>query len=182
KGGLALYALSDYIGNENTVRALKAFYNEFSNTNKDSAKTAPNSLDLIRHLRAVTPAAYQQLVTDLFESIILYEFAATEATVQAMPDGKFKVRVSVTTNKLVSDGKGRETEQVLQIPIAIGLFGARDPVTGIRKPIHREKYQIAGQGSIEVVVDEKPVLAGINPYHILLERDKSDNYVYVVKH
>jgi ABC-2 type transport system permease protein len=47
----------------------------------------PTSLDLVRDLRAEAPADEQQLITDLFEKITLYDVKASHAVAKRRSDG-----------------------------------------------------------------------------------------------
>lgn len=51
----------------------------------------PASRDLIRHLRAEAAAEHQQLITDVFEKIALYEVKVTGAEKRRRGDGQWDV-------------------------------------------------------------------------------------------
>jgi len=69
KGSLLLYALQDFIGEENVNAALRNYIDEFAWIEKGY----PTTLDLMRHLKGATPDSLQYLITDMFERITLYE-------------------------------------------------------------------------------------------------------------
>ena len=69
KGPLALYALQDIIGKEKVNQGLRNFVKDYS----FQTSPCPTSRDLINALRAEAGPEYQQLITDLFERVVLYD-------------------------------------------------------------------------------------------------------------
>ena len=82
----------------------------------------PVSLDLIDFLKQVTPPEYQYLYDDMWQSITLYENHAKSATASRQPDGKYQVRLVVSSKKLRSDGKGQESQIAEHDFIDVGLL------------------------------------------------------------
>ena len=76
KGPLALYALQDIIGKEKVHQALRNFLNDYS----FQTSPCPTSRDLVNALRAEAGPEYQQLITDLFERIVLYDLQVDAAS------------------------------------------------------------------------------------------------------
>src|SRR5207247_9124629 len=76
KGSLATYALQYAIGEANVNRALAAYIRKVAYQEPPYT----TSRELLAELRAVTPADYQYLITDLFETITLFENRAVSAT------------------------------------------------------------------------------------------------------
>jgi ABC-2 type transport system permease protein len=67
--------------------------------------------------------------------------------------------------------------------IDVGVFAAAARgKSGEGKPLYFAKHRIAsGSQRIEVVVDEEPARAGIDPYHKLIDRVTQDNTVTATK-
>ena len=90
-------------------------------------KGAPylRSVDLIAEFRkeAKTPEQ-QQLITDLFERITLYDLKVTEASTRKTGNG-WTTTLTVAADKSYASGKGAETKAKLDEPIEVGLFTAR---------------------------------------------------------
>ena len=90
-------------------------------------KGAPylRSIDLIDEFRkeAKTPEQ-QQLITDLFEKITLYDLKVTDASTQQGRDG-WTTTLTLAADKYYASGKGAETKAKLAEPIEVGLFTAR---------------------------------------------------------
>ncbi|HYC04318.1 MAG TPA: M1 family aminopeptidase, partial [Azospirillaceae bacterium] len=140
KGSLVMYALKDYVGEATVNRALARLVRETAY----KSNPYPTSLDLIRILREEVGPEHQQLVTDLFERIVLFDLKVAGSTVTATPDGKWKVTLEVEAAKREADGKGKETDVPLDMPIDIGVFAA-DPSKSGFKPeqvLHFAKHKV----------------------------------------
>jgi ABC-2 type transport system permease protein len=175
KGSLVLYGLSDYIGEDKVNQALKSLLDKY----KFAGPPYPDTRALVTELRAVTPADLQYLITDMFETITLYDNRTTTATYTETPDHKYKVTLHVETKKFKADGQGNEQQVPLHDLIELGVFkGKKDSEI----PLHVEKQWIDQPTStIQFVVDEKPTRAGIDPYNKLIDRNPEDNTVDVTK-
>jgi hypothetical protein len=173
KGSLVLYALSDYIGEDKLNAALKSLLDK----HKFAGPPYPDTRDFVAALREATPADLQYLITDLFETITLYDNKVTSAKVTETADHKFKVNMVVSAKKFRADGAGNEKAQPLHDLIEVGVFsGKKDH----EKPIRVEKRWLTQESTpIEFVVDQKPSRAGIDPYSKLIDRNPEDNLMDV---
>ena len=77
KGAVAMYTLREHIGDEAVNTALRHLLEKF----RDSGPPYPTALDLVRELRTVTPDSLQELLTDLFETITLWDVRTARAVV-----------------------------------------------------------------------------------------------------
>ena len=118
KGSLAMYLLKDVIGEDAVNRALQGLLAEFA----FKAAPYPTSKDLLRHVRSAARPEQQQLITDLFEKITLYDVKVTGARKQLRGDGMWDVALDVDARKVYADGEGRETEAALDEAFDVGLF------------------------------------------------------------
>ncbi len=175
KGSMVLYALSDYIGEDKLNAALGTYLR----ANRYSQPPYPDTRGFVAALRGATPPDLQYLITDMFESITLYDNRAVSATWQETPDHKYKVVLTVKSRKLKANGDGVESEVPIHDLIEVGVFsGAKDH----EQPIHVEKQWITkNDETIEFIVDQKPTRAGIDPYNKLIDRNPDDNMVDVSK-
>ena len=173
KGGLVLYALRDYLGEEAMSRALASY------VRKTAFQRAPftTTRDLMAELRAVTPDSLQYLLTDLLETITLWDLKADSATASRRADGKWVVRLAVAAKKLRADTTGAEQEIPVADYVTVGVFGDKAGADDqLGAPLYVGKHRIAAPSStIEVVVDRAPARAGIDPYHLLVDRNHKDN-------
>ncbi|MEM7588099.1 MAG: M1 family aminopeptidase, partial [Acidobacteriota bacterium] len=180
KGSLALYALEDAIGEARLNRALRAFIDAFAY----QGPPYPTSRDLLAHLRQEVPAEHQGLLEDLFETITLYDNRILSATAEPQDDGSYRVTLETQTVKLRDDGHGHTTELGVDESIEFGVFGepleGRETVLALEKRHVRDARQTGSRAStFTFVVDERPVRAGIDPYHKLIDRDADDNLLAV---
>ena len=174
KGAVAMYALKDAVGEATVNRVLAQLVREHG------LKTDPytTAMDFIRLLRKEVGKEHQQLVTDLFERIVLWDLQVVSSEAKPTDDGKWRVRVDVQARKLVADSSGGEKEAPLDQAIDIGLFTAdpRRREFSAKDVIRLEKHRIVGgKQSIELVVDKKPLFVGIDPYIKLIQRNTANN-------
>ena len=181
KGGQVMYALTDYIGEDKVNLALHNFLMQYRYANATDARSGPypDTRQFVAALRAQTPPELQYYITDAFENIVLYDNKALSATVEPTPDHKYKVTLKVQVRKLQSDGSGNETPMPLHDLIDIGVFkGKKDE----EKPLYLKKQWLPQPTqTFEIVVDEPPTRAGIDPYNKLIDRNSDDNTVDVEK-
>lgn len=166
KGSLVMYALRDYIGEERVNRALSKFLH-------DHAFEGPpytTATELVGYFRAEAPSEYQEVITDLFERITLFDNKTTAVSSTKRADGKYVVKVTVASAKLRADAKGEEKAAPLNDLIDIGVFADKDRV------LFSQKRRITKPTeTFEIVVGEKPVKAGIDPFNKLIDRNPKDN-------
>jgi aminopeptidase N len=175
KGSLAMYALRDYLGEDTVNGALR----KYLLANRYATGPYPDTRGFLAAMQEAAPPEMRPLVTDLLDSIVLFDNKTTTATWTQLPDGKYKVKLAVEARKLKSDGLGAETETPLNDWIDVGVFSG-DP--NHEKVLYLEKRKFIGKdNSIEVIVNEKPERAGIDPYHKLIDRKPDDNTVNVGK-
>jgi ABC-2 type transport system permease protein len=181
KGGQIMYTLADYIGEDKVDAALHNFLMQYRYANSANAQTAPypDTRLLVSALRAQTPPELQYLITDGFESIVLYDNKALSATVTPTDDHKYKVTLTAQARKVKADGNGNETPMALNDYIEIGVFkGKKDE----EQPLYLKKVKITEEkNTFEIVVDEMPTRAGIDPYNKLVDRIADDNMIDVTR-
>ncbi len=117
------------------------------------------------------------MVEDMFETITLYDNRMEDATVTPTENGKYKLVLTYQSHKLRADGKGAETEIDHNDWIEIGVYGepAADDESAL-KTLYRRKHRLAsGSGRVEIIIDQNPLSAGIDPRNILIDRFPDDN-------
>jgi ABC-2 type transport system permease protein len=181
KGGQIMYALSDYIGEDKVDLALHNFLMQYRYANTGTAQSVPypDTRELVAALRAQTPAELQYFIDDGFENIVLYDNKAESATATQTPDHKYKVTLVVEAHKNRSDGSGNETPEKMNDLVDIGVFtGSRET----EKPLYLKKEWVHdGKQTFEIVVDQMPSRAGIDPLNKLIDRDADDNETDITK-
>jgi len=175
KGSVTMYSLRDYIGEANLNKALSKFAADWA----FKEPRFPVSTQFLPYLRNATPDSLQYLINDLYETITLYSNRAKKATVETLANGKFKVVLTVESQKLRADSTGIEHEIKFADYIDIGIMakdGKEDKVLYLQK--HKVK---PGKNRFEIIVNSKPEIAGIDPMNKLIDRDSDDNRVSVEK-
>lgn len=175
KGAVNFYALQDYIGEDSLNIALSRFmkdWNMFDGQPKQGR--FPTTADLYKYIREVTPDSMQYVVTDLLEDIILFENKAEKAEYVATSDNSYQVQLTVSAKKLEADSIGVESPVELNDWIEIGVYGQTD--AGKDTLLYLQKHLMdTEQQTFTIEVDEKPVKAGIDPIHKLIDRNPKDN-------
>jgi ABC-2 type transport system permease protein len=172
KGGLVMYALQDYIGEDKVDQALSAFVKTFA------FKGAPyaTSLDLLNELRKVTPPDQQYILEDMFEHITLYESRTLSANYKKQPDGKYQVQMTVEFKKYRADSRGDQKQVAAHDWLDIGVLDADGKYLYLQKQkIEKDKTDIT------LVVDKLPAEAGIDPLNKMIDRDPSNNVLKVTE-
>jgi len=183
KGSLVMYLLRDRIGEAKVNAALRTLLKQYA----FKGAPYPRSQDLVDALRAQAGAdpVAQQLITDLFEKITLYDLSTQRALVSKRPDGRWDVTMTIDAKKAYADGKGRETP--VAIPAGevfdLGVFAAEPgkPKFGPRDVLDFRRIHLkSGLQTVTVTVDKKPAWAGIDPYNKEIDRNSDDNAIAVV--
>ncbi|MGE5564126.1 MAG: M1 family aminopeptidase [Bacillota bacterium] len=174
KGSLVMYLLQERLGEDAVDRALSRFLANW----RFKGPPYPRSIDMVAEFRKEAKTrAQQQLITDLFEKITLYDLKVKDAVTKKDGDG-WTTTLTIAADKYYADGKGKETKATLNEPIEIGLFTARPGlgefsqknviVFGL-KPIH------SGTQAITIHTKAKPTFAGVDPYNFYVDRNSDDN-------
>jgi hypothetical protein len=175
KGSLVFYALKDYIGEERLNAALKQYVSKV----KFQEPPYTNTKEFLQTLRDALPEDMKYLITDLFETITLFDNKAVEATYRETPDKKYVVKIKVKARKLRADGLGQENEIALNDLVDIGIFTGEKKT---EKALFLEKRKITQpEMEFEITVDQPPTRAGIDPYNKLIDRTPDDNAMAVTK-
>ncbi|WP_460218680.1 ABC transporter permease/M1 family aminopeptidase [Psychroserpens sp. MEBiC05023] len=194
KGSLVLYALSDYIGEEVLNNALKTYVEKV----KFQEPPYTTSIDMVNHIKAVTPDSLQYVIKDMFETITLYDNRIEDASYTEMDNGKYKVDIKFNVSKYRNDEKGKryysedgrdsisylaegKKKPILSVKledyIDIGIF-TEDDNDGDKKEriLYLKKHKITEiNNSISIIVDEKPTEVGVDPYNKLIDTQSDDN-------
>lgn len=193
KGSLVLYAMSDYLGEKRFNDILKEY------VAKVKFQEAPytNSIEFVNHLKANTPANLQYLITDMFETITLYDNKVDKVEVKPLKDGKYQVDISFIVSKYRTSPKGTQIykdangktltgkdgkKEINSYPlndyVEVGVFGEKTMKGNheYENEIYNKKYLINKvNNKVSIIVDKKPVEVGVDPYNKLIDRDSNDN-------
>jgi ABC-2 type transport system permease protein len=197
KGSLVLYAMSDYLGEDKFNQVIK----EFTQRYQFKGAPYPVATEFVNEIKQVTPDSLQYLVTDMFETITLYDNKAKEATYTKNGDGTYQVNLNALVSKYRSDAGGKSVytniagdsitytpegkkRAIKSLPLAdyveVGIFGEKDPESGIPKVLYLQKKRIDQiDNEFTIRIQEEPMEAGIDPFNKLIDRNTQDNRVPV---
>ena len=176
KGAVAMYTLREHLGAEAVNGALRRFLARHHR----AGPPYPTSLDLYAELRAVTPPRLQYLLTDLFETITLWDVKTERAAARRLPDGRYELTLDVVAQKMRANATGVETPAPMNDFIEVGAFAAERGASGEGDALYHVRHRLrSGKQSIRIIVPRQPVRAGVDPYRKLIERERGDNVVAV---
>ncbi|MFC4314011.1 ABC transporter permease/M1 family aminopeptidase [Steroidobacter flavus] len=176
KGGMVMYLLKDLMGEDAVNRALQALIRDYA----FKPAPYPTSRDLITRLRAEAKPELQDLITDLFENITLYDLKVTGSRATRQADGKWSVAIDLNARKLYADAKGEEREAPLEGEFDIGVFTAEPGKPGFKDGnvlFMQRQHVSGGKHTVTVVVDQEPKFVGFDPYNKYVDRNSDDNLV-----
>ena len=171
KGPFALYALREYVGSDRVNGALRRLLESAA----AKVTPLPTSLDLYRELQAVTPGELRPLLGDLFETNTFWELSTRHAAAEPTQSGHWQVTLDLHARKVRVDTAGIETEVPVDDLVEVGVFGGT-PDAGSGKPLYLQRHRLrSGEQRVTVSVPDRPVRAGIDPRHLLIDVDGADN-------
>ena len=168
KGSVILFALQDYIGEENVNKAMRGFLEEY----RYKGPPYPTSLDFLTFLEPQVPDSMKYLIDDWFKEITLYDNRMMDATYKKVEEGIYEVNLKIESKKIKADSLGNETFVPINDWIDIGLFVDADESELLfqrRVKIDQENMEFT------FVVDTIPAKAAIDPRHLLIDRVFKDN-------
>ncbi|WP_421790132.1 ABC transporter permease/M1 family aminopeptidase [Hyphobacterium sp.] len=180
KGAVIMYALQDYIGEETVNRAMRRLIQEFQYQHAPY----PTTLDFLRLLREEAGPEHDQLITDFFERIMIFDLSVETDDADLAPQrrelegGRWETTFTVNARLFEADGEGNETEEPIAYDIDIGVFtDSPDSVNeGTDHILHFERVRIdQAQMTFTIVTDVEPTVVGIDPYNKLIDRNSDDN-------
>lgn len=189
KGSLVVYAMSDFLGVDTFNRILKDYVSAVA----FQEPPYTTSVEFVEHIRKGTPDSLQYLIKDMFETITLYDNGVQEVGVNELSDGKYEVTIEFSVSKYRTDNQGKQTFEDLEgatleakvgrrdvksLPlrdyIEIGVFGESDDDQD--NPIYLQKHRIEDiDNKVSIIVSQKPVEVGVDPYNKLIDRNSDDN-------
>lgn len=177
KGGIVMYSLGDRLGEKTFHKALRNFIKEF----QYKSDPYPTTLDLVRHIKAVAQKSDYSFIDDMFEKITLFDLKMKSATAKKLDNGNYQVELSIEAEKYYADGKGKESKTELDDYFDIGIF-ASDPDKA-KSDEHVLKFTKEhlrnGENKFIFEVKSLPKFTGVDPYHIMIDRNSDDNIIAV---
>jgi hypothetical protein len=173
KGPFALYAMTQYMGEERVNLAFRRMLEKYGS----GAANLATSLHLYRELQAVTPDSHRALLHDLFAANTYWELETQRATAEQTDAGAWQVTLRVKARKVTVNPAGVETEVPMEEWVEVGVFAPTDQAgPDFGETLYLQKHRIrSGEQTITVTVPSEPADAGVDPYHLLIEMERFDN-------
>lgn len=175
KGALVMFALQDYIGEEKVNLGLRNFLKDWQYPGPESIhKRYPTSNDLLGYLKAQTPDSLKNIITDMFETITLFENKAEKVEYNVLKDKTYQVKITTSSEKFRADSSGNEKPIAINDWIDIGVYG--EDIKGEPNLLYLQKHKVNKKTNEYIlIVKEKPKKAGIDPINKLIDRHSDDN-------
>lgn len=194
KGSLVLYAMSDYLGEEILNNAIKNFIGKV----RFQEPPYTTSIEFVNSIRKATPDSLQYVIKDMFETITLYKNRVVDVKSTELENGKYQVDIEFEVAKYRNDEKGKRyygekvgdtlsfktdkmKKPILSVPLSdyidIGIF-SEEEVDGKKKEkiLYLKKHKITSiHNKISLIVDEKPLEVGVDPFNKLIDTQSEDN-------
>ena len=179
KGAVIMYALQDYVGEDVVNRAMQRLIERYGFQGEPYARSA----DFLRLLREEAGPEWDDLITDFFERITIFDLRVTEAETRALGEGEWETTIRVEAHKYYADGQGEETEADIDYGIDIGLFRRNldGAFEGTDHILYFERREV-NETEMEFVIrttGQRPIYAGIDPYNKLIDRNSNDNLIQI---
>lgn len=172
KGPLALYTLSQYIGEAPINAALRRMVERFGT----AKPPLPISLDLFAELKAVTPDSLHGLLNDLFAKNTFWDLEMEEVASAPVANGEYEVTLKVKSKKTTVDANGVVATVAMDDLVEVAVYEADSAGAVNRTPIHLEKHRVhSGEQTITFTVKKRPFRAAIDPRYLLLGRATDEN-------
>jgi ABC-type transport system involved in multi-copper enzyme maturation permease subunit len=169
KGGLAMYALSKYIGKEKVNGALRRLLEKHDS----GALPLPTTLDLYQELENATPDSLIYLLHDLFRKNTYWRLKTKGFAVAQTKAGHWQVTLKVQAQKVVVDSTGTENEVPMNDLLEVGIY---EEGKGFNAPLYLQMHRISsGEQTIKVTVPRKPDRGGIDPNNMMIDLRLDDN-------
>lgn len=171
KGSLIMYALQDYIGEDSVNAALRRYIRDWAGKENPYVTTDK----LLGYFREVTPDSLQYVITDMFESITLFENKADQVEYTKLDDDRYELSLTYSAKKLKADSVGTTLDVPMSDWVDIGVYGESEEEDKDRL-IYLKRHKVeTGESTVKIILDELPVKAGIDPINKLIDRNPDDN-------
>jgi ABC-2 type transport system permease protein len=176
KGSVALYALRDYLGESVLNTALGNFMKFYSYREAPY----PTSNDLLSNIERATPDSLKYLINDFFRTITLFSNRIDSASFSESTKGNYNLRISATIQKFRADSLGMQTEITPGDWLDMGIYSqgsdGKDSLVYIAKVlVDSTKF------NYNLTINSKPSKVGIDPLHLMIDRNSDDNIKPVKK-
>ncbi len=173
KGGIIMYSLRDYLGEQVVNTALRKFLENF----QYASDPYPTTLDLLQFLKAEAPESTHGLIDELFKKITIFDLKVKTAKAEKLENGHYRVEIEVEAHKYHATGQGEESEVDLSNNFDIAVFSEDpDKAKGSDHVLYFEKRPLKkGLNNFVIEVEQLPAYVGVDPYIKMIDRKSDDN-------
>lgn len=182
KGGLALYVMSEYIGEDTLNTTLRKYVDKVAFQENNYTTSA----ELVKFIRAATPDSLQYLIEDWFETITFYDNELLDTEIKELDNGEYETKITFNVSKYRTDGDGNirystnqrdslSYENLYSLPlrdyIEIGVFDKKE------NALHSEKHKI-NQIHNQLIINtlHKPYKIQLDPNYLLIDRERENDF------
>jgi ABC-2 type transport system permease protein len=162
KGGVLMYALQDYLGEEKVSKVLHDFILKYAFKNAPY----PTAHELIDDLEKVTPDSLKYLIHDWFKTITLYQNKIIKAAYSRNEDLEYSISFTTTIHKFQYDEKGTEKETAVKDYIEFGMYDTQGKEIFLKKLLVKQ-----GENKFTIHLGRRPETLVLDPYNKLLDKD-----------
>lgn len=164
KGMVAMYQLTEMIGEDKVNTALRNIYQKYASSN-----ILPITTDFLNEVYTLTEASLHPAIDDLFKKIIIYQPLAK--SIQSKQVGsKYETGFEIVVNKYQEDGKGKQIPVNFTGAIEIG-FSFKDKSEKILSfPV------IHNKATIKISFAEKPLTLILDPHEKMIKSAEGTSY------
>ncbi len=169
KGIKVMYAVKELIGEAALNKALKNLIDKYAYPQEPATVN-----ELLTELYAVTPPTQHELLNDWFKKIVTYDVSVEQADYKELDNGTYEVTITLKAEKWEEDGFGSKEKAEFSLPVKIGIFNG-DRFKEQHILYLKDQFIDAEITELSFIVEDKPTLVGIDPHHVLLDKNVSNN-------
>lgn len=171
KGSLAMYSVTDILGEGKMNQFLKEFMSRYS----FKRRPYPSTHDFYQALLPHMNAEQKELVDAQLKNITLYKNKIEEAKGKKLVNGQFEITCRFTLEKVSVDSLGGNEKKVaFKDPVYLGLLKEENPK--LPSDVFKlEKVALGDKRTFTWISKEKPKYVGLDPLHLLTDIKPEDN-------
>jgi ABC-2 type transport system permease protein len=166
KGGIVMYGLSKYIGEDSLNHAIKRFLQQYA----FKAPPYPTTMEFVQSIRQSTPDSMQYFVSDVFDRIVFYENKISNSKLTSKDTSNYDITLTVNSSKKYADSLGKETAAPMNDYVEVGVYDRKG------NQLYLERYKFRqGDNKLSIHVTRKPHKVVVDPRHLLFDKRDEDN-------
>jgi hypothetical protein len=175
KGGLALYAIQEALGEKRVNEALRRLLQKHAYPNKKTA-----SDNLIKELKQNATPRQIQMIDDYLTKVITYNNQLKLVKSLTLPNGKLRLILKINMQKTDESG---ELPRLLRPDddITIAIFDQSEAQWNRdSKPVYFQKHHLTkNETTLTIEVSKKDKMIILDPFVNLPDEERSDNLVQI---